>query len=81
MNKKDILNKIKMKLDSMSSEEFYNYLVESEVEVYKSNNIDMIFNKIVDNVLIDTEYISFSQEECEFFIDTKDKSFIMEAVA
>lgn len=80
MNKNDILEKIKMKLDNMSSEEFYNYLVESEVEVYKSKNIDMIVNKIIDNVSIDTECISFVQEECEFFIDTKD-SYTMGDVA
>lgn len=81
MNKKDILDKIKTKLDNMSSEEFYNYLVKSEVEVFKSKNIDMIFNEIIDNVLIDTECINFAQEECEFFINTEDNCCIMEDVA
>lgn len=34
----DILDIIKNKLKNMSSEEFYNYLIDSEVEVYKNEN-------------------------------------------
>ena len=40
----DIINIIKNKLNNMSSEEFYNYLIDSEVEVYKNENKGVINN-------------------------------------
>ena len=67
----------------MSKDEFYSYLTESNVEVYKaeSKEIDTIFNQVINNILLETECLSFIQDECEFPIDTEENNYIREEAA